>query len=239
MRDLRHKYKGSALGFLWSLGNPLLMAAVYTVAFKYIVPLAIDRFPLYLVSGLLPWTFFVAGLGAATGAIVDNGGLVRKVAFPRLALPVSAVLSQFLQFALTFAVVLPVMGLAQGGLGAAVLAVVPVMLLQLVFTTGLGLMLAAACVLARDTRHLLDVALQLWFWVTPIVYALALVPPRLAEVLRLNPMTHFIEAYHVAVVGAAWPDLPTWGLLGLLSMAALAAGLAVFTRSEPRFAELL
>jgi ABC-type polysaccharide/polyol phosphate export permease len=238
-RDLRHKYKGSALGFLWSLANPLLMAAVYTVAFKYIVPLPIDRFPLFLVSGLLPWTFLVSGLGAATGAIVDNAALVRKVAFPRLALPVAAVLSQFVQFALTYAVVIPVMGAAQGGLGLAALAIVPVVLLQLVFTAGLGLVLATAYVYARDTRHLLDVGVQLWFRLTPIIYAVSLVPPRLASLLALNPMTPFIEAYHRAVVDAAWPTAGTWLTLLLLAATSAAIGLVVFTRCERRFAEEL
>ena len=90
-RDLRHKYKGSTFGFAWSLANPLLMAAIYTLAFEYIVRVPVPRFPLYLLSGLLPWTFFAGGLLAATSSIVDGAPLVRKVAFPRLVLPLSAV----------------------------------------------------------------------------------------------------------------------------------------------------
>src|SRR3954468_7022296 len=141
-RDLRHKYKGSTFGFAWSLANPLLMAAIYTLAFAYIVRVPIARFPLYLLSGLLPWTFFAAGLAAATSSIVDGAPLVRKVAFPRLVLPLSAVATQFVQFAVTFAVVVPVAALATGGLTVAALAVIPAILLQLAFTIGLGLLLA-------------------------------------------------------------------------------------------------
>ena len=151
LRDLRHKYKGSALGFVWSLANPLLMAIVYTIAFKYIVRIPIERFPLFVVSGLLPWTFFMAGVSSATSSIVDNGGLVRKVAFPRAALPIAAVLAQFVQFLLTYVVVVPALALADGGMPASLLGVVPVMILQLVFTCGLGLILAV-CVRARP-RH--------------------------------------------------------------------------------------
>lgn len=168
LRDLRHKYKGSTLGFAWSLANPLLMAIVYTVAFKYIVRLPIDRFPLFLLSGLLPWMFFAAGLGAATASIVDNSALVRKVAFPRAVLPLAAVLAQFVQFLLMYAVVVPTIAAVEGGVTPALVGALPVMFLQLTFTIGLGLVFSVAYVHARDTRHLVDVGLQVWFWLTPI-----------------------------------------------------------------------
>ena len=239
LRDLRHKYKGSTLGFAWSLANPLLMAIVYTVAFKYIVRLPIDRFPLFLVSGLLPWTFFAASLGAATGSIVDNAGLVRKVAFPRLVLPIAAVLAQFVQFLLTYALVIPAIALVDGPLASSMLGVVPVVLLQLVFTCGLGLVLAIAYVHARDTRHLVEVALQIWFWLTPIVYSLALVPDRLRAVIAWNPMSWYVEAYHAAVVGERWPEPTSLAVMVALSASSALAGLLVFTRHERRLAELL
>src|SRR5262245_36745587 len=107
LRDLRHKYKGSSLGFVWSLLHPLLMAAVYTLAFRYIAPNRIEHFPVFLLSGLLPWMFFSAALGNAVGCIVDNSPLVRKVAFPRLILPLAAVASQFVQFLLMYVVIVP------------------------------------------------------------------------------------------------------------------------------------
>ncbi|HEY8551734.1 MAG TPA: ABC transporter permease, partial [Vicinamibacterales bacterium] len=239
LRDLRHKYKGSSLGFVWSLANPLLMAAVYTIAFKFIVRLPIERFALFLVSGLLPWTFFAGGLSAATASIVDNGSLVRKVAFPRLVLPVAAVLSQFVQFALTYAIVIPILVALEGGGTTTLVAVLPVLVLQLVFTTGLGLMLAAAYVHARDTRHLLDVALQLWFWLTPVVYSMALVPETFGRLLHLNPMTAFMAAYHAAVADGTWPAAWVWSLLLVFAAAAAWLGLIVFTKAEPTFAERL
>jgi ABC-type polysaccharide/polyol phosphate export permease len=239
LRDLRLKYKGSALGVAWSLANPLLMAAVYTVAFKYIVRVPIDRFTLFLLSGLLPWTFFATGLAAATGSIVDNSPLVRKVAFPRLVMPVAAVLAQFVQFAAMFGLIVPLLAAIEGRATLALLAVGPVALLHLCFTTGLGLVLAAAYVHARDTRHLLDVALHVWFWITPIVYSLALVPATFGWLMTWNPMAWFIIAYHDAAVDGRWPAVSTFGVLGLLAVAAAALGLAVFTRQQRRFAELI
>jgi ABC-type polysaccharide/polyol phosphate export permease len=239
LRDLRHKYKGSTLGFAWSLANPLLMAAVYTVAFHYIVRLPIDRFPLFLVSGLLPWMFFAAGVSAATGSIVDNGALVRKVAFPRLVLPLSAVLSQFVQFVLMYVVVVPAVALVEGGLSPAMLGVVPVLALQLVFTCGVGLVLAIADVYARDTRHLVDVGLQIWFWLTPVVYSLALVPGALGSLIAWNPMAGFVGAYRASVLDGTMPGVASLATLAALAGVATLAGLVVFSRHERRLAELL
>jgi ABC-type polysaccharide/polyol phosphate export permease len=238
-RDLRLKYKGSTLGFAWSLANPLLMATVYTVAFKYIVEIRIDRFPLFLLSGLLPWTCFAGALGAAAASIVDNGTLVRKVAFPRLVLPLSAVLSQFVQSAIMYVLIVPALAAIEGVASPALFALVPIGVLHLAFTSGLGLALAAANVHARDTRHLLEVGLQVWFWLTPIVYALALVPPRLASLMIWNPMAWFIEAFHVSVVQGTWPDWRTFLVLTLAALASAGLGLAIFSRAERRFAELV
>jgi ABC-type polysaccharide/polyol phosphate export permease len=242
-RDLRHKYKGSTFGFAWSLANPLLMAAIYTLAFAYIVRVPVARFPLYLLSGLLPWTFFAGGLLAATSSIVDGGALVRKVAFPRLVLPVAAVATQFVQFVLTFAVVVPLAALWTGdgtsGISPSMVAVVPALLLQLAFTVGLGLLLAAAYVHARDTRHLVEVAVQLWFWLTPIVYAEAMIPRRLASLVWLNPMAHFTAIYHAACLDGTWGAPRHWIAAAAAAAVALAAGSLVFARQAPRFAEKL
>jgi ABC-type polysaccharide/polyol phosphate export permease len=238
-RDLRHKYKGSTFGFAWSLANPLLMAAIYTLAFAYIVRVPVPRFPLYLLSGLLPWTFFAGALAAATSSVVDGGPLVRKVAFPRLVLPVAAVATQFVQFVLTYAVIIPIAAAASGGLTLTAVAIVPAIALQLAFTTGLGLLLAAAYVHARDTRHFVDVAVQLWFWLTPVVWARDMVPARLAPVLDANPMAHLMAIYHAAILHGHWGAPIHWIVAAAAAATALAAGTLVFARLSPRFAERL
>lgn len=238
-RDLRHKYKGSTFGFAWSLANPLLLAAIYTLAFAYIVRVPVPRFPLYLLSGLLPWTFFAGALSAATSSVVDGAPLVRKVAFPRLVLPAAAVATQFVQFALTFAVIIPLAAAFNGGLTLTALAVVPAIALQLAFTAGLGLLLAAAYVYARDTRHFVDVAVQLWFWLTPVVWAREMVPERLAPLLDANPMAHLMAIYHGAILDGSWGAPIHWIVVAAAAAIALAAGTLVFARVSPRFAERL
>jgi ABC-type polysaccharide/polyol phosphate export permease len=239
LRDLRVKYKGSTLGFAWSLLHPLVMAAVYTVAFKVVLRIGIDRFPLFLLSGLLPWVFFAQSLSQATGSVADNGTLVRKVAFPRLALPMAAVATQLVQFALMYSVIVPLGALFGGGLSPVLLAIVPLAVLQCLFTAGLALVLATAYVYFRDTRHLLEVALQVWFWVTPVVYSLSLVPDALRPWLGLNPMTGFVTAYQRAVLDHALPGPGASAALAGVALAAFIVGLAVFTRHERRFAELV
>ncbi len=238
-RDLRVKYKGSILGFSWSLLHPLLMAAVYTLAFKYVVRVRIDHFPVFLLSGLLPWLFLTTALSGATNAITANGPLVRKVAFPRAVLPLSAIASQFVQFALMYVVLIPFAVFLGTGLSAVFPAVILLMVLQLLFTSGLGLALATAHVYFRDTRHLLEVLLQVWFWLTPIVYSLSLVPAEFRPYFSLNPMAHFVSSYHTVVLEHHLLSAPTLAALVTIAAGTALAGLAVFFRHERRFAELV
>jgi len=236
-RDLLVKYKGSLLGVAWSLLHPIVMVAVYTLAFRYVVRVPIERFPLFLLSGLLPWMFFASALGAATSSVADSGTLVRKVAFPRAVLPVAAVASALVQFLLMYTVLVPTAIVTGGGLSWAWLALVPVIALQVAFTTGLGLLLATAYVFVRDARHLLEVALQMWFWLTPIVYASSMAPETLQRWLRFNPMLHFITAYQGIVTQHAVPSPATFALLAALASISLATGWMVFTHRQGRFAE--
>lgn len=236
-RDLTVKYKGSILGVAWSLLHPLVMVAVYTLAFRYVVRVPIERFPLFLLSGLLPWMFFTSALSAATGSVADNGTLVRKVAFPRVVLPLAAVASALVQFLLMYTVLVPTALVMGAGLSLSWAALVPVVLLQAAFTAGLGLLMATAYVFVRDARHLLDVALQVWFWLTPVVYAASLAPETLRRWLQLNPMMHFVTAYQQIVTQHAVPSLATFALLTVMAALSLSVGWTVFGRAQKRFAE--
>ena len=236
-RDLTVKYKGSLLGVAWSLLHPLVMVAVYTLAFRYVVQVPIERFPLFLLSGLLPWMFFTGALGAATSSVVDNGTLVRKVAFPRVVLPLAAVSSALVQFAIMYTVMVPTAIVMGAGLSTAWAALLPVVLLQTAFTVGLSLLLATMYVFVRDARHLLDVALQVWFWLTPIVYAASLAPESLRRWLQLNPMLHFVTAYQGIVTRHTIPSAATFALLAAIGLTMLLVGWIVFGRAQKRFAE--
>lgn len=238
-RDLRVKYKGSTLGFAWSLLHPLAIAAVYTVAFKYVLRAGGEHFPVFLLSGLLPWMFLTSALGTATGTIGDNGGLVRKVAFPRAILPIAAVTAQLVQFALMSLTILPIALVTGVGLSPAFVSFLPLALLQFLFTAGLALGLSTAYVYFRDTRHLLDVGLQIWFWLTPVVYSISKVPTEFRPYFRLNPMTWFVTAYQNVMLEKTFPSIAALGTLAVIAITTVVAGLAIFSRFERRFAEMI
>jgi ABC-2 type transport system permease protein len=237
-KDLKLKYRGSVLGFLWSLLNPLLMIGVYTIAFKYILQTRSEGFVFYVMLGLLAWTFFVNSVLMSAGAIVDNGGLVKSVFFPRAILPLATVLFNFAQYLLTALVFLPVLHVLYGVTPAAPMLLFPVFLgLQVLFTIGVALMVATGTALFRDVRHFLEFGLAALFWLTPIVYPLEQIPERFRTLVLLTPMSPFIVAYHKMFFYQEWPGPMVWALAIGYAAAALAAGSAMMLAHEDKFSE--
>jgi lipopolysaccharide transport system permease protein len=240
LKDLKLKYRGSVLGFLWSLFNPLLMIGVYTFAFQYIMRVPVQGFVFYLMLGILAWTFFVNSLMMSTGAIIDNGGLLKSVFFPRAILPVATVCFNFAQYLLTVLVFLPLMMAVYGVRPSPVMLAYPAFLaLQLIFTAGLALLLSTWTAFFRDVRHFLEIVLAMLFWMTPIVYQLGQVPERLRPFVRLSPMTPFITAYHDMFFDGRWPSRSVWLLSTVYATVAITAGLAVMLKHEDSFSETL
>ena len=241
-KDLKLKYRGSVLGFVWSLVSPLLMLGVYTLAFKYIIyrgntP---EGFVFLLLLGILAWNFFVGSLVMSTGAIVDNAGLLKSVLFPRAVLPISSVLFNFAQYVLTVAVLIPVMVVIYRVPVTPFVVLYPLFLfLQLVFVTGLALALSAAAAHLRDTRHLLDIALQVLFWTTPIVWPLASVHAKWHPLVFLSPMSSFVVAYQRIFYYGIWPGVEVTAVAITYAAVALAIGTAFFLHSDRRFSELV
>lgn len=238
-RDLRLKYKGTSLGFLWSLANPLLMLCVYMLAFDYILDVPVDNFALFFFIGYLVWNFLASTLTASATCIVGNGALLNKVYFPRIVLPLAVVLSNAVQFVLSTACLAPVLYWA----GMPVdwqLALFPgLFLLIAIFVVGLAAFVAASHTFYRDTLHLLECALALWFWLTPVVYTLDLVPPRIRPLFLLNPMTSFVTGFRDVALHGTSPALSTWLAMTAWAIVALTVGVSVFVRQSHRFAELV
>lgn len=237
-KDLKLKYRGSVFGFIWSLANPLLMIVVYTIAFTWILGIRGENFVFYLLLGILPWTFFANSTSMATGAIADNGGLVKTVWFPRAILPTATVLFNLAQFVLTALVFLPLMLLIYRVPPAAPMLLFPVFLaLQLAFTIGVALVLATATAFFRDVRHLVEVTLAVLFWTTPIVYYTSMLPDAVRPLILLSPLSPFVGAYHDLFYYRRWPEATVWIPALVYSGTAVAAGLWVVARHEDRFAE--
>ena len=237
-KDLKLKYRDSFLGVVWSLVNPLLMLTVYSFAFKFVLRVSVDNYPYFLLAGLLPWNFFSASLLASTGAITGNGSLIKKVYFPTETLPVATVLFCFAQFLLALVVFLPALVLiSRAPLGWNSLLFFPLVLLHFLFTLGLAFALSALTTPFRDIAHLVEVALVLLFWVTPIIYSVDMAPKRLQAVFKASPLAAFTIAYQDVLVSNRIPEgLVIWTLLGW-TVATLLTGSAIFRAHSPSFAE--
>ena len=247
-RELKARYRGSVLGFFWSLLNPLLMLGVYTVVFQFIFPSknpSTRPYALFLFCGLLPWNWLASALTDASNSLIAHGGLLKKILFPAEVLPVVAVLAQTVHFLLALPILFA--GLLAGRLGLFEPAVplglpllqLPFLLvLQGVFILGLGLLLAALTVHFRDVKDLLQTAISLWFFGTPILYVLPdLKSPRLEALLRLNPAAPLFSAWHDTLFFGRWVSAGTWLYLSAMAALAFVLGYAFFDRLRDSFPE--
>lgn len=244
VRELKVRYKRSALGFVWTLLNPLLMMAVFTLVFAaFFRSSGLEWFPIYFLSAYLPFAFFQASCQIATGSVVGNANLVRKVYFPRAVLPVSVVLSQLVHLAMGLGVLLAAETIIYIGWDRTFdwWFYLPVLLFATVllamFATGLSLLLAAANTFLRDIGEFTTVAFLLWFYATPVIYPMSIAPEWVQTLLKLNPIYPFIAMYRSALYEMQLPGLPTVAYGVFWAVAMLAIGWAVFQRLAPRFAK--
>ena len=258
-KDLKVKYKNSALGFIWSLANPLLYLAVFTLVFTELLDNGIEAFPVLFMSGFLVWNFFNLATLSGTGSVVGNANLVRKVRFPRVVLPLSSVGFAGVHFVLQLGVLLVLLAVFyRDAFGPQLVLLVPALAVVTVFATGMALLASAVNVRFRDVEHLLEVILLAWFWLTPIVYPVTFVRDQLAgspwlfRLYMANPMAGVVTAMQRAIyvhpVAGGRQILPTggygfyltWlGVAGAVALALLAVGWWTFRRLQADFAEEL
>jgi ABC-2 type transport system permease protein len=259
-KDLKVKYQGSVLGFLWSLANPLLLLVVYTFVFQLVLRSGIPQFGFFLLSGLLVWNAFAGAVGAACGAVVGNAGLVKKVRFPLAVLPLTPVGFTAVHFGLQLLVLLVVM-LATGYthfLGPQLLLVPVAVAVALLFTVALCFLVAGLNVRYRDTQHIVEVLLMAGFWLNPIVYSVTLVSTHLRGPLYLlyyvNPMAGIVTTMQRALYAQNPPMssghlvladpgylfyLERLGIGAVVSALLLLLGLRLYRRLSADFAEEL
>lgn len=236
-KELKLKYKNSALGFFWSFLNPLLMLTVYTFAFKFIMRIEIENYSLVLLAGLLPWNFFNASVQGSTMSLVNNSHLIKKVYFPREIIPLSLIMSNFVNFLMTMIVLFVAMMLFGVPLGINILMLPVVLLLLVMFTTGLSLMLSALNVYYRDVSHFVEILFMAWIYLTPVIYSFSMIPEKYRIFLMLNPMTLVVELIRDTTIRNVFPDLKFLFALLVVSSITLAVGQRVFTKLERDIAE--
>ena len=252
LRELRGRYKRSALGWTWSLLNPLSTVIVFSIVFAFFLkidppvgdPSGLDSFPMFLLCGLLPFSYLSNGMNGALDALLANSNLIRKVYFPREVLVVSTIGALLV----TFLVELGVLAVILLALGNMVLPWIPVLLvlvaIQTVFVLGIGLMLSVLNVYFRDVKHFISISLQALFYSAPIVYPIRFVEDAagrtsfpLLRVYELNPLVRFIEAYRAVLYDLRFPALYDVAYVTVWSVAMFALGLFVFRRLDRRLAE--
>jgi ABC-2 type transport system permease protein len=237
-KDLKLKYRGSVLGFLWSLVNPLSLIVVYGFVFNRMLRTDIPDFGYFLLVGILPWNFFAQSLAMSTVAVIENGNLIRKVWLPNEVFPVATVLFNLAQFILALLVLLPTALVYFGKpIAWSYLAVIPVLCLHVIFTLGLCMVLSTATVFYRDVKHFTEILLMLLFWLTPVVYNRRVLSDALRLVVYSNPVSYFIAAYQDIFYLGVIPDFDQIIILVLLSGVSILIGQLVFTAYKSRFAE--
>ncbi len=239
-KDLRGRYKGSVLGFLWTFINPLLQLVVYTIVFSFILPTNIDKYYLYLFVGLIPWIFFSSSITGGSSSIVAQKDLVKKIYFPRQVIPISYVTSCFVNMLLCFVVIFIVIIISGIGVNSAALLCLPIiMIVEYILALGMALFASAITVYFRDLEHILGILTMAWMYMTPIMYDKSIVPEELLPVFNLNPMTHVIECYRAVLYYKKVPELES--LLSSLGLGILflVLGHFVFLKLQKHFAEEL
>jgi lipopolysaccharide transport system permease protein len=247
IRDLKIRYKNSILGVLWSLLNPLFMTLVFTIVFTLMLRRGTENYPVFFMSGYLPWSFLAASVSTSITSIVGNAPLVKKIYFPREVLPLSGVLANLVNFLLSLVVLFALIFAFSVKLTPAILMLPLIILAQTFFVLGLGFFLATANVFYRDTQHIMQVVMQAWFFLTPIFYPIETLPES-ANILgmtvniqlwvrRLNPMASLVASYRDVLfygVPTGWDFfLRTF----VTCLAVLVVGYLVFCRFSRVFGE--
>jgi lipopolysaccharide transport system permease protein len=235
-REFQSKYRNSLLGAAWTVIQPLSMVAVYTLIFSQVMRARLPgvdstfAFSIYLCAGVLTWGLFQEIIGRAQTIFVDNANLIKKVSFPRICLPIIAVLNAGINFAIIFALFTLFLAVTGNFPGVAYLALAPVLVVHIAFAIGLGVIFGVLHVFFRDVGHFVGILLQFWFWFTPIVYPINILPDWAQRLVRLNPLTWVADAYQQILVYHRWPQWTELGAVLLLGIALCAFAMRLFAR---------
>lgn len=238
-KEFRGKYKKSFLGVLWSFINPLLQLLVYALVFPYIMRVQVDNYTMFLVVVLIPWNFFSSTISQSTSVIIASTGIIKKVYFPRAILPISNVTSNLLNFIISSIIVFAALLISGIGIGTSIVVFPLVLLIQYIFSLAISFILSSITVYIRDLEYFINVLMMLWFYVTPVLYSIDMIPEKFKNILMLNPMTLIITTYREILYYKRIPDLGPLLILGGICCVLLVIGYLIFNKCEKRFAEEL
>jgi len=238
-KEIKIKYKNSFLGYLWSILHPLSLAIVFYFAFKFIMRVQIDHYVLFLLSGLFPWQWFSNSVSASSNLLLANSSLIKKVYFPRYFIPLATVLNDAFHFVVSIPIILgfslfynlpPTLEWLYG---------IPLLIISQFFVTfGFSLFISAINVFFRDMERLVNIGLNILFYLTPVIYSINLIPEKFKFILLLNPLSGIIEEWHRLFLKGEF-DISLYLLSLLQSITVFIIGFIIFRRLSWKFAEVI
>lgn len=238
-RDLRSRYKASFLGFLWTFINPLMQLAIYAFVFPYLMKVSIPNYTMFLFVVLLPWTAFSSTIQVGAGCIVGNADMVKKIYFPRVILPLSTTIMNIINYLYGMIIVLIALILTGIGIHISIVWFPIILFAQFLFTFGLTLIFSAINVLYRDVEHIIAIIVMAWFYATPILYTIDIIPDRILPIYNLNPMVGIITAYRDVLFYGNIPSISTVFYDIIAGCIMVVIGSFVFEKYSRQFAEEL
>lgn len=243
-KDLRGRYKSSALGFLWTFINPLCQIIVYTLVFSQIFRMGIEKYYLFLTVVMIPWVFFSSSVSGGSMAVVSQQDLVKKIYFPREVLPISFVTSCFVNMLLSFIVVFIVIFISGIGFNPVALLFLPlIMIIEYILVLGITMITSACTVYLRDLEHIIGVLMMAWIYLTPVMYDISYVtenaPSKLVSIFYLNPMTSIAIAYRDILYYKQIPHMQNLLVAVIIGIVSLIIGSVVFAKLQKNFVEEL
>ncbi len=239
-KDLKGRYQGSVLGFLWTFINPLLQLLVYTAVFSVILKNTTPHYYMHLFVALVPWIFFASSLTTGSRLILDQKNMIKKIYFPRAVLPIAYTLSSFFNMLFSFIIVFAVIAVMRLGINFAALPfLIPVMLIQFILVLGMNLITSSLTVYVRDLEHIMGVVSMAWMYLSPVVYGITYIPENWRRWYMLNPMSSLLISYRQILYYKDTPDPALLLRALILSLCVLIAGIVIFEKLQKRFAEEL
>jgi ABC-type polysaccharide/polyol phosphate export permease len=238
-RDLKARYRGTLLGFLWSFANPQLLMAIYVMVFSVYMRVAVPNYAAFVLCGLLPWTAFVACMTEGMSSIISNGSLIKKVHLPSEIFPFVSVASNMVHFLLSVPVLLLVLAVTGVPITLHLLFLPILFVLQALFAYGVALLLATLAVQFRDLVHIIPNITMMWFYCTPVIFGLDMVPERYRPLILANPMSGLVEAYRNILLRAQAPSAAWMLSFTLITAVLLSAGTWLFRRRSELYPELV
>ena len=235
-REFQSKYGNAILGAAWSILSPVAMILVYTVIFAQVMRSKLPgndstfAYSIYLCAGILTWGLFAEITARAQGMFIEQANLIKKISFPRICLPLIVVLNALLNFAIIFGLFTVFLVISGNFPGPVYFAILPILLLQVLFAIGLGMIIGVLNVFFRDVGQFFSIFIQFWFWLTPIVYPSSILPAGIRELLPWNPMAPIIGAYQTILVHGVAPDWVSLAPATVLAVLMCVFGMRLFRK---------